>query len=47
VVGAGRYRVRIPAGVRDLSVFQNVSNGLGAHLATYLVGTVRVNQPGS
>ena len=31
---AGRYRVRIPVGARDFSLFQNVQTGTGAHPAS-------------
>jgi hypothetical protein len=42
---AGRSGVRIPAGVRDFSLLQNVQNGSGVHLASYTMGT-RCSFPG-
>jgi len=36
---AGRPGIRIPVGLRDFSLLQNVQAGPGAHLASYSVGT--------
>jgi hypothetical protein len=39
VVRAGRFEVRIPIGVRGLSLFRNVQTGSGAYPALYSMGT--------